>query len=218
MIYQFTIELSRIVRISSVLFIISFLIYYNGYSQRIIFIAIIFILLRDILLLDYETPINKTATFLLSIAAYCSMTLITIKKLKILKATPVIIVFVISLIALNAFNLYYLSDVLKESLDNNFQYFLFFVQGAVLIVFVFLGFMYNERYEGKTTLIYLYSVLCFILSDLCGLAAYYYGAEIAYYPERGFYILALILITNYALNIKHQKGKLFNSNEKEYLI
>jgi hypothetical protein len=97
-IYQFTIELSRIVRISSVLFIISFLIYYNGYSQRIIFIAIIFILLRDILLLDYETPINKTATFLLSIAAYCSMTLITIKKLKILKATPVIIVFVISLL------------------------------------------------------------------------------------------------------------------------
>ncbi|OAB75816.1 hypothetical protein [Cochleicola gelatinilyticus] len=217
-VYAFDVQTNRLVRVITSLLLFIFFILNKGYVRGYLFVAFICLTLRDILMLAYEDPINKTFTFLLTIFAYTMLSYGNIKKLKFSRSTPLIILLALSLIGLNAFNVYYLSDVIKEGLDTSFQYILFFIQGGIIIVLGFVGFMYNERYEGKTPLIFLYMVLCFILADLCALAAYFFNIEITYFPERTLYILALVLLVNYMLNRNFQIAKGHEEKEKGLIL
>tara|TARA_R100000306_G_scaffold36690_1_gene36838 strand:+ start:1547 stop:2281 length:735 start_codon:yes stop_codon:yes gene_type:complete len=214
----FKIDKSRILRVFSVLSLLLFFLYYKSYSEKLILVALTLFAFRDIMILDYEYSMFKTISFALTIAAYSSILLLTIKKLKISKSTPLIILLVIVLIALNVFNVYYLSDIIKAGLDTQLQFILFFIQGGMLILLGFAAFMYNERFQGKTPLIYLYMVLCFVLSDCFGLAAYFYEAQAAYFPERIFYLLGIVFLVNFALNTKKQKEEGKSLAEKEYIL
>lgn len=212
------IEISRMFRAISLLLIFLFFLYHKGFNQNIIFVAFVIFAMRDIFWVQYEISSNKTVSFLLTITAYLTLILLNIKKLDVSRSTPVIIIFGLCLIALNVFNVYYLSDIIIKGLDTNFQYILFFLQGAVLIVLGFVGFLYNERFTGKTPLVFLYMTFSFIMADLCGLVAYYFKIDAAYYPERVFYILALILLTNYALNKNMQKEQNILEKENDYIL
>jgi len=214
----FEIDESRILRVASVFSLLLFFFYYKSYSEKLILFALVLFTIRDIMILDYENVFFKTVSFILTIVAYSSILLLTIKRLKISKSTPIIILLVTILIFLNAFNVYYLSDIIKSGLDNQLQFVLFFIQGGVLILLGFAAFMYNERFQGKTPLIYLYMVLCFVLSDCFGLGAYFYEAQLAYFPERVFYLLALVFLVNFALNTKTQKEEGILLTEKEYIL
>lgn len=217
-IHYLEIDKSRVLRVASVLCLIVFFIFYKLYSEKLVFYALLLFLIRDITILDYENSLLKTISFIVTILPYSLLLAITVGKLKISKSTPIIILLVCLLIALNVFNVYYLSDIIKSGLDTDFQFVLFFVQGGILILLGFAAFMFNERFQGKTPLIYLYMALCFVLSDCWGLAAYFYKADAAYYPERVFYLLGIVLLVNFALNTKKQKeeGKLLS--EKEYIL
>ncbi len=217
-IHYLEIDKSRILRVISVMSLFLFFAYYKAFSERLALFALLFFLIRDTMILDYENSLFKTISFVLTIIAYSSILLLTLKRLKISKSTPLIILLVVVLIALNVFNVYYLSDIIKSGLDSQLQFILFFVQGGVLILLGFTGFMYNERFQGKTPLIYLYMVLCFVLSDCFGLAAYFYEAQAAYFPERIFYILAVVFLVNFALNTKKQKEEGKSLTEKEYIL
>ena len=204
-IHYFEVDKSRILRVVSVLCLLLFFLYYKAYSERLVLFGLLIFLIRDTMILDYENSLFKTISFFLTIAAYSGILMLTLNKLKISKSTPLIILLVALLILLNVFNVYYLSDIIKSGLDTQLQFILFFAQGGVLIVLGFAAFMYNERFQGKTPLIYLYMVLCFVLSDCWGLAAYFYKADAAYYPERIFYLLGIVFLINFALNTKRQK-------------
>ena len=217
-VYFLDVQNNRLVRIVTTLLLFIFFILKKGYTRGFLFLAFICLVTRDILVLDYEAPLNKTTTFVLTIIAYIVLAYSNIKKLKFSRSTPLILLLALALISLNAFNVYYLSDVIKQGLSNNVQYILFFAQGAIIILLGFVGFMYNDRYEGKTPLIFLYMVLCFILADLCGLAAYFFDLKIAYFPERIFYLLALTLLINYMLNRNIEVAKGFKEQEKGLII
>ena len=217
-IHYLEIDKSRVLRVISILSLFVFFLYYKTHSEKLVLFALLLFMVRDKMILDYESSLLKTISFILTIAGYISILLLTIKKLKISKSTPLIILLVIILIALNVFNVYYLSDIIRAGLDTQLQYILFFVQGGILILLGFAAFMYNERFQGKTPLIYLYMVLCFVLSDCFGLAAYFYEAQAAYFPERIFYLLGIVFLVNFALNTKKQKEEGKSLAEKEYIL
>ena len=217
-IHYLEIDKSRVLRVISILSLFVFFLYYKTHSEKLVFFALLLFMVRDKMILDYESSLLKTISFILTIAGYISILLLTIKKLKISKSTPLIILLVIILIALNVFNVYYLSDIIRAGLDTQLQYILFFVQDGILILLGLAAFMYNERFQGKTPLIYLYMVLCFVLSDCFGLAAYFYEAQAAYFPERIFYLLGIVFLVNFALNTKKQKEEGKSLAEKEYIL
>ena len=217
-IHYLEIDKSRVLRVISVISLLVFFLYYRTQSERLILIALLLFTVRDTMILNYESSLLKTISFVLTIAGYLAILMLTIKKLKISKSTPLIILLVIVLIALNVFNVYYLSDIIKAGLDTQLQFILFFVQGGILILLGFAAFMYNERFQGKTPLINLYMVLCFVLSDCFGLAAYFYEAQGAYFPERIFYLLGIVFLVNFALNTKKQKEEGKSLAEKEYIL
>lgn len=193
----FDIEMSRMVRVISVFLYFTFFIIYKKYWKSFVFLALILFTIRDLFFINYEIPFYKTATFLFTIFAYVSLIYFAIKKLKFSGFTPAILLFAISMVGLNIFNLYYLSEVLVDGLDNGLQLALFYLQGVTLLVLGFVAYLYYDHYFGKTPMHYLFFVICFVFTDLSGLAAYFYEISIAFYLERMFYLLALYLLMNF---------------------
>lgn len=206
-IIYYSLETSRMVRVLSTFAIFCFFIYYKKYWQGFVFLALVLFTVRDIFIVNYEVSHYKTASFIFTILAYLSLIYFALKKLKFKKFTPIILAYAVGMVGLNIFNLYYLSDPLQEGLDNKIQLALFYVQGGVLLLLGFVAYLYYDRFFGKTPLHYLYFVICFIFSDLCGLAAYFYKIEAAFYLERSFYILALYLLVNFTFTLASANGE-----------
>jgi len=190
-------ELSRMVRVLSAFLFFAFFIIHKNFWKGFVFLALILFILRDLLIVNYEVPAYKTASFVFTIFAYLALIGFSIEKLKFNGFTPAILMFAISMVGLNIFNLYYLAEVLKEGLDNGLQLALFYIQGITLLVLGFAAYLYYDHYFGKTPLHYLFFVICFVFSDLSGLAAYFYEIPFAYYLERFFYLLGLYLLVNF---------------------
>ncbi|MEX2350093.1 MAG: hypothetical protein WD554_04380 [Flavobacteriaceae bacterium] len=202
-----SLEISRMVRVLSTFAIFCFFIYYKKYWQGFVFLALVLFTVRDIFIINYEISNYKTASFIFTILAYLVLAYFALKKFKFKKSTPIILSYMVAMVGLNIFNLYYLSDPLTDKLDNETQLALFYVQGGVLLLLGFAAYMYYDRFFGKTPLHYLFFVICFIFSDLCGLAAYFYEIEAAFYLERSFYILALYLLVNFVFTLASAKGE-----------
>lgn len=197
----FEIEISRMLRVLTTFAFFIFFVFYKKYWKGFIFIALIFFIIRDLFIVNYEISAYKTSSFIFTIVAYCSLIYFGIKKVKITKFIPSIAIFVLLMVGLNLFNLYYLSEVLTDKLDNDFQLALFYLQGGVLLILAFIAYLYYDRFFGNTPLHYLFFVLCIVFSDLSGLGAYFYEIEVAFYAERIFYILALSLLVNFVFTI-----------------
>lgn len=215
---HYSLEVSRMVRVLSTFAIFCFFIFYKKYWQGFVFLALILFTMRDLFIVNYEISNYKTASFVFTILAYLSLTYFALKKLKFKKFTPVILGYTVAMIGLNIFNLYYLSDPLKEGLDNDTQLVLFYVQGGVLLLLGFAAYLYYDRFFGKAPLHYLFFVICFIFSDLCGLAAYFYKIETAFYLERSFYVIALYLLVNFTFTLASAKSEGKLEMQSEYYL
>ena len=129
-----------------------------------------------------------------------------------------VILFGLVIIVLNIFNVYYLSDIIIPSLDNDAQLILFFTQSAVMLFMALFAFLYNESYEGKQSLHLLLCVLAFIFSDLGGLVAYFFGYEPAYYAERIFYIIAASFLIDYIINFQPEADTISELSDSKLKI
>lgn len=207
---KFEIEISRMVRVLTAFTFFIFFIFYRNYWKGFVFLALILFTLRDLFIINYELSAYKTSSFIFTIFAYATLIYYVIPKLKIIKFTTSLALFILILVGLNLFNLYYLSEILTDKLENGLQLILFYLQGCILLILAFVAYWYYDRFFGKTPLHYLFFVLCFVFSDLSGLAAYFYEIEVAFYFERFFYILGLYLLVNFAFTVTHpeNEGKL----------
>jgi hypothetical protein len=198
---NFEIEASRMLRVLTAFMFFIFFIFHRNYWKGFVFLALILFILRDLFIVNYEISAYKTSSFIFTILAYLTLIYYGIPKLKIAKFTTSIAIFILILVGLNLFNLYYLSEILTDKLDNGLQLILFYLQGGVLLILAFVAYLYYDRFFGKTPLHFLFFVLCFVFSDLSGLAAYFYEIKVAYYFERLFYILGLYLLVNFAFTV-----------------
>ncbi|MFC7358325.1 hypothetical protein ACFQO1_11550 [Jejudonia soesokkakensis] len=199
-IYALDIIFSRWIRVISMLIFLTLLLFKRNFTNNFISIALFFLLLRDICIINYEVPIFRTISFFGTIGAYLVITYFILRRLKLFVFSPKIILFTIGLVALNIFNVYYLSDIVIPVLDNSLQLILFFLQSAIILFMALFAYTYFETYSGKRPLFYLYFVFAFILSDLAGLAAYFFGLEEAYYFERIFYLAGVGLLVYFVAN------------------
>ncbi|WP_339611437.1 hypothetical protein [uncultured Planktosalinus sp.] len=204
---KFEIEISRMVRVLTAFTFFTFFVFYKKYWIGFVFFALILFTLRDLLIVNYEMSSYKTSSFIFTILAYIALIYYGIKKLKITKFTSPIAVFITILVCLNLFNMYYLSEILTDKLDNGLQLVLFYLQGGILLILAFIAYLYYDRFFGKTPLHYLFFVLCFVFSDLSGLAAYFYEIDVAFYFERIFYILGLYLLVNFAFTVASSENE-----------
>ncbi|MDT0555942.1 hypothetical protein [Patiriisocius hiemis] len=217
-IYFYDLQVSRYVRLASTTIVLVYSLFYKGYKFKFLFVALLAFLIKDIFVLDYEDPFSKTMSFVFGNFAYILVVLLVLLKVKFKKSTPIILVFVLTLVILNVVNVFYLSDIIVQKLDNTTQYVLFMLQSVLLILLGLVGFSYNERYVGKTPLLFLYLVMSIIMCDLAGLAAYFFEFQVAFYFERIFYLLSLILLLNFSINRETQISNNLVLKEKEFIL
>jgi len=210
-IYFFDINVSRVFRWVSTFIFLAFFFHHDGYTDKMAFLIMLLFLIRDGCIINYENEFFRTASFFVTNAAYFLLILLNAYKTKLISYNPIIVVFALVMIGLNGFNLYYLSDVIIAGLDNTIQFYLFFLQGMLLIILGLVAFTYNDRFDGNTSLQFLYFSFCLILCDLSGLAAYFFKWQIAYYPERIFYLMSLAMFLNFAFNnqVSERESPLF---------
>tara|TARA_R100000935_G_scaffold1847_3_gene5593 strand:- start:56676 stop:57407 length:732 start_codon:yes stop_codon:yes gene_type:complete len=201
-IYFFDIEVSRAIRLGSCITLIGYLLVKSGFKKNLLVLGLSFLLVRDIAVLFYEIPVFKTASLLCTVLVYTGICLFTFKRLPMVRFSRTIIIFGLVIIVLNIFNVFYLSDIIIASLDNDAQLILFFTQSAVMLFMALFAFLYNESFEGTQSLHLLLCVLAFIFSDLGGLAAYFFGYEPAFYAERTFYLIAASYLVHYTINFQ----------------
>lgn len=219
LVIQFTsMGTSRVIRLLSTFIFFAYFMNRQGFWKKSLLLAFVFFLFRDVFIIQYEVSLNKTASFIFTILSYGVLCLAIAPSLKLKKSTPALIGIGLVLVLLNIFNVYYLSDIVMAQLNNELQYNLFFIQGGMLLVLGIVGFLFNDLYEGKTSLYYLLMAFSFVLSDCFGLAAYYYGAEAAFFPERIFYLFALVLLVRFSLNTAEDKALGKAMKEREYLL
>ncbi|RDK83251.1 hypothetical protein [Marinirhabdus gelatinilytica] len=199
-IFFFDIEISRAVRLFSSVAILLFVLFKNGFKKSLLFLGLLLLVAKDVSILFYESPLFKTISLLCTVSLYTVITLFVFRRLPVLRFSLTLVLFGLGIIVLNIFNVFYLSDIIIPSLDNDTQLILFFTQSAVMLFMALFGFLYNEAYEGKQSLNLLLCILAFIFSDLGGLAAYFLGYDPAYYAERAFYIIAVSYLAYYVVN------------------
>jgi hypothetical protein len=206
-IHFFNIDISRWTRIVS--FLILFLLFAvdKKHLNLLLITVLVFFLLRDIAVLFYEVPLFKTLSFIGSIGAYVTSIFFVMRRLNFTSLDWKFLVFIVGMVGLNIFNVYYLSDIVIPVLDNSIQLVLFFTQSAVILFFALFAYLYFEGYEGKHPLQYLFLALAFIMADLCGLIAYFFGFEPAYFFERAFYLAGLALLINFTRNYQTEKPR-----------
>ncbi|MDX1463732.1 MAG: hypothetical protein R3359_11795 [Marinirhabdus sp.] len=204
----FDIQASRWARLTS--FIILFVLFgiQKKHIHPLLVTVLIFLFLRDIAVLFYEKPLLKTLAFVGSIGAYVTSIFFVMGRLNFSELTAKVWLFILAMVGINIFNVYYLSDVIIPSLDNSIQLVLFFTQSAVILFLALFAYLYFEYFEGKHPMQYLFFAFAFIMADLCGLVAYFFGVEPAYFLERTFYILGLALLINFARNYRSEKLQL----------
>ncbi len=217
-IFFYDIEVSRTVRLASFIALLGYLFFKSGIKKNLLVMALLFLLVRDVAVLFYESPLFKTISLLCTILVYTTICLFTFRRLPMVRFSMTVVVFSIVILILNIFNVYYLSDIIIPSLDNDVQLILFFIQSAVMLFMGLFAFLYNESYEGKQSLHLLFCVLAFIFSDLGGLAAYFFGFEPAFYAERIFYIIAASFIIDYTINFKPAEDKVSELHDNKLTI
>ncbi len=153
-VHFFDLQVSRYVRLASTFTLVIYSFFYKGHKFKILFSVLVAFLVKDLFVLNYESSLSKTMSFVFGNFAYALIALLVLLKVKFTNSTPLVLVFVLTLVLLNVFNVFYLSDVIIDKLDNLVQYGLFILQSALLIVLGIVGFSYNERYIGKTPLLF----------------------------------------------------------------
>ncbi|WP_432410146.1 hypothetical protein [Rasiella sp. SM2506] len=217
-IFYFDIEISRTVRLVSCGVLFSYLVFKGGFKKNLLILALLLLLVRDVAVLFYESPIFKTTSLLCTVLVYTTICLFTFRRLPMVRFSMTLILFGLVIIVLNIFNVYYLSDIIIASLDSDTQLILFFTQSAVMLFMALFAFLYNESYEGKQSLNLLLCILAFIFSDLGGLAAYFFGYEPAYYAERAFYIIAASFLIEYIINFQPEADTVSELSDNKLTI
>ncbi|TYB80317.1 hypothetical protein ES676_01210 [Bizionia saleffrena] len=192
-------DVSRRACLISNLVLLCFFLAYRGFKNKKLLIAFLFLILGDILMLNFENIINKNLTLLSIIIGYSFISLhIFLKINKIKTKKGLFRVVAVSLTALTIM-LVTIIDVVDFKLSGIIHKLLFYIYGIAIIFMLILVSIYNFRYYSLQSTLCVYFVLGLFLSDIFVLIAYYLDFEIFYFPNRIFYLLGTSMLVWYSI-------------------
>ena len=202
-------QISRLVRLCSLAFFVTYYLLANGQKNKWITIALSVLLLKDIFFQFYEFSWGYKFYLGLGSLAYFCILKDRLPGVSNMSFNPVIIGITVLLVLANTYTLYMLMGMLSYTFNDNFEIALFYVYGALLIIIAVGAVINNNKYNSNRSLVYLFLALAFIFSDIAALFAYYFGQEELYYIDRLFFIAAGGLLLNYGLNTQDAREEFY---------
>jgi len=173
----------RYVPLFTVLF---FLVYYiiKAHSIKYIVIAIlVMLILREISVFYYHQNFGQITYILLGCIAYALILVERLDIVGILLKDKTTIMCTLIFVGLNIFILNELISLVKESYQGSFQYGLVFIFGIIISLLGAIAVLYNQVINSDRSLAFLFSVFCFIFSEVASLLGYYFGIYYFFYID-----------------------------------
>lgn len=201
-------QMARIVRLLSLLLFLGYYIYFSGFEKGIVLYILGVFVLRDVTLLFYETEIGHSVYLIFGIIAYGLICLERRNIVKDLVYNINSLVVTVLIIVANTYTLYELSRMIQENYIGPFEPVLFYIYGGLMILLGATAINYNQNYNSNRSLMYVFFAICFIVSDVTALFAYYFGIEFLFFIERSAFLLGFGFFIDTALDRSQQLEEL----------
>ena len=193
----YTLFESRLSRLLTVLVFFIIFLYYKGYKEIWVLMALSCFLISNFFMMDYEHPICNKLTSLISISGYWFLIYHVIKKVEIGKFNYRLIIIYMLLIIINFYGWYLIFDSIYYLLDDDFQKLIIFAYGTTIITTCVVAANYNYKYGLGRSIYFAFFVFAFAISDFCAVLAYYFKFDMLYNLDRPIYLFALCFIVLY---------------------
>ena len=201
---SYTLVESRIMKLTSgVVFFVLFL-FYKGFKNRYIFLAVSCFLVSDVFLIFYEKLASNKLTSIITIVGYVILIGHVFKKVQLQKVNKYLIAFFAFLILLNVYGLFEVLRSLEYKFYDGLQQIVFYTHGIVIIALCTVSANYNFVYNTRKSMYFMYLSFGFAFSNLTAFLAYYYDASLFFILSRFLYLSAFFFIINYVVT-SHEK-------------
>ncbi|MFI8378620.1 hypothetical protein [Leeuwenhoekiella sp. NPDC079379] len=199
---------TRYLRLISSVIILLYYLFLLPKHNLLFFFAIAAFIVRDYFSIYYE---SQTSTYLYFVFGFIAYSILVIKQARNLRLYRVQLPSLLSLVLFaiaSFFILILLETLVKENFTSSATTYFFYSMGTSIILLLFIAIYYHYRLGNLRSLIFSFSVFSFMISDAICCFAYYMDLYNLYIAVRLFYILGLILLTNYAVNSTLRKKEL----------
>ncbi len=203
---SYTLIESRMMKlISAVIYFILFL-FYKGFKNKSILLAISCFLVSDIFLIYYEKLSSNKLTSLIIIIGYIILIGHVFKRVQLKKINKYLLAFFAILILLNSYALYEVLKSLEYRFYDSLQQIIFYTHGIVIIALCAVAANYNFVYNTNKSMYFMYFSFAFAFSNLTAFLAYYYDTSIFFVLSRFLYVFAFFFVVNY-VTVAHEKDE-----------
>jgi hypothetical protein len=198
-ILNFDLETSRWLRLFSSGVFLSLFLWKSSAKNKWLNSAFILLFISDIFLLNYESSIFRSLTFIAGILAYTFLFLRILPKIKNLKSSLTQRIIFGFIFLLNAGLLLFLVDMIPQELEfnNPLENLLFLLYGLAIITLVIAAISYSNRHANAPSFYFTIAVFGLAFSDITSFIAYFLQFPEFFYPDRVLYILGLAALVRY---------------------
>ena len=190
---------SRVIRLISLIILFFTFLLSKGRTNKNILLFFLLYVIADFLLLKYEIPIiNKLNTFF-TLGAYFTLIFGVFNKLNFKNLNKLSIFIFLVIVILNVYSIYEILKFVDYDMHDKFQELLLYLYGIVIIILGIVAANYNFSNNLTRSMLFMYAVFSFLLSDISGFLAYYLNLDIFFYPDRVFYLIGLSILVYYSI-------------------
>lgn len=209
LVFTLDVKSSRLARLISVAVFFAFYILTKKSKNIWVCIALSFFLGQEIFLQFYENAWAYKGFMIFGTLAYMIIIVECLPRFDFNYIRPWLIIVGIILVLANTYTLYVFIDTISLNLRNNFEIFLIYAKGFLVVILGITAVFYNNKYNSTRSLRFFLFVLCFIFSDIAILLAYYFGFEFFYLFSRLFFLTGIGLFVNYGLNFEIAREEIY---------
>lgn len=203
------------IRISRVLTAGFYLLLFLGIKKsndRLIVLFFITLIIADVFNVFYEDPICRKLTSIFKLFGYLLLINKMISKVRFMKSNLIIKIVFTGVIGLNILAFCYLITSVSNKTNDTLELILLLVYGITLIALCSVAVNYHFRYNTWRSMYFIFFSFALLFTDVLAFLGYFLDYNFLFYGTRFFYVLALSLITMFALFTKEEKDILIEND------
>ncbi|MEH6659402.1 hypothetical protein [Leeuwenhoekiella marinoflava] len=199
--YNFDLEFFRLVRLISLCTLVIYYLYKKHVKSIFLLLAFLFFISRDVGYQFFEEIWGAELYMASATIGYLLLFFDRIPYLKNgIKWSTVLLTFV--LVVATGSILLLLGDLAEANLETQFELILFYSYGVSLILLVLAACYYNHRLNSMRSLLFIFTVFGFVVSDIAACLAYFNEMNNFYYLDRSLFIVSMALLANFGMNVE----------------
>jgi hypothetical protein len=204
-------ENDLLLQITKPLFVPVFIMYYYIKNRYIFVLFIMFFVLSFIgdfsSVFPSSNSLFKFSSFVYFLS-YLTLIIYSISKFKRIRIDLVVATYLLVVVSINAYFLYELFGILKTQISDITEVNLFAAKSISLIVLAFISFVIYLNSDTKQSILFLFTTLCFVFSDVLHYISNYYIYNWSFVMlDHVLHVVGLFFLFNYIIGENRLRKK-----------